>query len=189
MILSDIDIKAAIVEGRIKIDPLPSPGDIQAASLDVHLGNHFFVLKDAPPFWQCISTHTDNSDCFYEATTNQNIVIPPHGLVLAGVSENLTLSNDLACQVGGKSSLGRLGLQVHATAGWVDPGWSGYLTLELTNLTDWPIRVYVGDKIAQLIFMQLFSPARKTYNGKYQNAEKTQISRSYLDHTGVNGEY
>ena len=147
-VLSDGTIRRMVEEGRIGIEPW-DPDMIQPASIDLRLGNSFRVfhnhraraidLRD-PPF-----------------------VVHPGEFVLARTEEHVVLPDDVVARIEGKSSLGRLGLIVHATAGFVDPGFSGTLTLEVTNLTRIPIELWPGLPIAQLSFMALDAPAQRPY--------------------------
>jgi len=158
-VLSDGTIRRLVEEGRIKIDPW-DPAMVQPASVDVRLGGSFRVfhnhrvvaidLKDPP---KGLTEHVQADD----------FVVHPGEFVLGNTLERVTLPDDIVSRVEGKSSLGRLGLIVHATAGFVDPGWEGTLTLEITNLTRVPIRLHAGLPIAQLSFMALDRPAERPY--------------------------
>lgn len=178
MVLSDHDINLALGMGRLKISPMPKPQDIQPASVDVHLGEGFRVLDTGV----ILDTRKPCEEFFkYQESDNGLFTVYPGQLVLAQIAERLILPDDIACQVGGRSSLARLGLFVHVTAGWVDCGWDGNLTLELVNGSGNPINIHVGDRIAQLIFLKVLSPSERLYSGKYQGSNQVECSRSYQD--------
>ena len=161
-VLSDGTIRRFVEEGRIKIDPWDE-GMVQPASVDMRLGNSFRVFHNhkvtaidlrEPPAG--LTEHVDVSE-------GEPFVIHPGEFCLGRTLESVELPDDIVARLEGKSSLGRLGLIVHATAGFCDPGWRGTLTLELNNLTRVPIRLYAGLPIAQLSFMALDAPAERPY--------------------------
>ena len=182
MILSDGTIRKLLAEGRIALDPLEE-AHIQPASVDVRLGGTFLVFRrhmtsDIDP-WQV-------SDQLMEGVTvapSQPFILHPGEFVLGTTLERLTLPEDVVARIEGKSSLGRLGLLIHATAGFVDPGWTnGQITLELSNVAPLPIRLWPGMKIAQLSFMQMDQPAERPYGhpalgSKYQGQSGPVASR------------
>jgi dCTP deaminase len=160
--LSDGTIRRLIAEGRVKIDPFDD-AMVQPASVDLRLGPSFRVFHNfrvesidlnAPP--QGLTEHV-------EITDDEPFVVHPGEFVLGRTAELVELPDDVVARVEGKSSLGRLGLIVHATAGFVDPGFRGTLTLEITNLTRVPIQLFAGLPIAQLSFMALDAPAERPY--------------------------
>jgi dCTP deaminase len=162
-VLSDGTIRRLVEEGRLVIDPW-NPELVQPASVDLTLGDSFRVfhnhrtaaidLRDPP------TNHTE------EITGEEMFVIHPGEFVLGVTREYVELPDDIVARIEGKSSLGRLGLIVHATAGFVDPGFKGTLTLEITNLTRVPIKLYPGLLIAQLSFMTLDAPAERPYGSE-----------------------
>ena len=161
-VLSDGTIRRLVGEGRIAIDPW-DPSMVQPASVDLKLGRSFRVFHNhrlpaidlaEPP--QGVTEHVAVDE-------GQSFVIHPGEFVLGNTVEQVTMPDDLVARIEGKSSLGRLGLIVHATAGFVDPGFSGTLTLEITNLTRVPIVLWPGKPIAQLSFMTLDRPAERPY--------------------------
>jgi len=162
MVLSDRSIREAIANGRIIIEPL---GDdcIQPSSVDLHLDNLFRVFLNHT--MDVIDVKADQEDLteLVKGPEDQYFVLHPGEFVLASTSERVQLPDDLVARIEGKSSLGRLGLIVHATAGFVDPGFRGTLTLEITNLTRVPIILWPGKPIAQLSFMTLDRPAERPY--------------------------
>jgi dCTP deaminase len=161
-VLSDGTIRRLVDEGRIGIEPW-DPALVQPASVDLRLGRSFRVFHNhklpaidlaEPP--QGVTEHVEIGE-------GQSFVIHPGEFVLGSTSEWVELPNDIVARIEGKSSLGRLGLIVHATAGFVDPGFKGTLTLEITNLTRVPIVLWPGRPIAQLSFMALDQPAQRPY--------------------------
>ncbi len=162
-VLSDGTIRRLVDDGQIVIKPW-DPSLVQPASVDLRLGNSFRVfsnhkvatidLRDGPP---------GNLTEEVVATEQEGFVIHPGEFCLGRTEEWVELPDDVVARIEGKSSLGRLGLIVHATAGFIDPGWKGTLTLELNNLTRVPIKLYPGLLIAQLSFMTLDRPAERPY--------------------------
>jgi len=180
-VLSDRTIVRLVEEGRIKIDPW-DPALVQPASIDLRLGDSFRVfhshkltaidLRDPPPSMTEI----------IRIGPEEAFVIHPGEFCLGRTLEHVELPADVVARIEGKSSIGRLGLIVHATAGFCDPGWRGTLTLELNNLARVPIRLYPGLPIAQLSFMALDQPARRPYGhaelgSRYQGQEEATESR------------
>jgi dCTP deaminase len=161
-VLSDATIMRLVREGRIRIDPWDE-GLVQPASVDVRLGDSFRVFHNHRA--SVIDLHDPPAGLTEEVRVapDEPFVIHPGEFCLGRTLEALELPDDIVSRIEGKSSLGRLGLIVHATAGWVDPGWKGTLTLELNNLTRVPIRLYSGLPIAQLSFLALDAPALRPY--------------------------
>jgi dCTP deaminase len=161
-VLSDGTIARLVSEGRIRIEPW-EPGLLQPASVDVRLGNSFRVFHNHRA--SVIDLREPPGNLTEQVTVGENepFVIHPGEFCLGRTLERLELPDDVVARLEGKSSLGRLGLIVHATAGFCDPGWRGTLTLELNNLTRVPIRLYPGLPIAQLSFMMLDAPALRPY--------------------------
>ncbi len=165
-VLSDGTIRRLVDEGRIVIKPW-DPSLVQPASVDLRLGDSFRVfhnhrasaidLRDGPP---------EGLTEAVETTAEEGFVIHPGEFCLGRTAEWVELPEDVVARIEGKSSLGRLGLIVHATAGFIDPGWKGTLTLELNNLTRVPIKLYPGLLIAQLSFMGLDRPAERPYGSE-----------------------
>ena len=161
-VLSDGTIRRLIDEGRIRIDPW-DPSLVQPASVDVKLGGSFRVFHNHRASAIDLREPPRNLTEAIEVTDDEPFVIHPGEFCLATTLEWVELPDDIVSRVEGKSSLGRLGLIVHATAGFVDPGWKGALTLELNNLTRIPIKLWPGMLIAQLSFMALDAPAQRPY--------------------------
>ena len=183
-VLSDRTIKTLLAEGRIVVDPL-GDGCIQPASVDVHLDKHILVFRNSRrPF---IDVRQDLSDLTeMEEIGDQPFMLHPGEFVLGSTLESIEIPDDLVARLEGKSSLGRIGLLIHSTAGYVDPGWKGHLTLELSNVANLPITLYHGMKIGQLSFLQLSTPADVPYGSpelgsKYQGQTVPTASRAYRD--------
>lgn len=185
MVLSDRTIKEEIAKGRLIIDPL-HPDDIQPASVDVHIDRVFRVFKvSSRPY---IDVREPMDDLTDEVVIDEErpFFIHPGEFVLASTLEVLTLPDDILAQVEGKSSLGRIGLLIHATAGFVDPGWTGKLTLELSNVAKMPIALHYGMKIGQLSFLRMSTPVDRPYGSpelrsKYQGQMGPTPSRAHTD--------
>ncbi|HET7083084.1 MAG TPA: dCTP deaminase [Candidatus Limnocylindria bacterium] len=162
MVLSDRDIRSEIAAGRIVIDPF-IPEAVQPSSVDLHLDRRFRVFRNSRyPF---IDVRVDQPDMteLVEIAGDEPFILHPGEFVLGSTLERVALPNDLVARLEGKSSLGRLGLLIHSTAGYVDPGWEGNLTLELSNVANLPITLYDGMKIGQISFQRLSSPAEVGY--------------------------
>ncbi len=180
-VLSDGTIRRLVEGGSIKIDPW-DPGMVQPASVDLNLGSSFLVFHN---FRVPAIDLADPPDNLTEQVTigdDESFVIHPGEFVLGRTLEYVELPDDLVARIEGKSSLGRLGLIVHATAGFVDPGFKGTLTLEITNLTRVPIVLWPGKPIAQLSFMTLDAPAERPYGhpelgSHYQGQVEATASR------------
>lgn len=184
MLLSDTDIRAHIEAGHIDVNPY-SPEHVQPASLDVCLGSQFLQVRTDGP--SCIDPSQDqNLARLTEVARGEPFVLFPGEFVLGSTEEIITLPATIAGRLEGRSSLGRLGLLVHSTAGFIDPGFTGTITLELSNATPLPIRLWPGMRIGQLCLMRLTSPAERPYgdvrNGsKYQGQTGPTASRSHQD--------
>jgi dCTP deaminase len=163
--LSDATIRRLVDEGRIVVDPW-DPDMVQPASVDLRLGDSFRVFHNFRT--SAIDLRDPPKDLTEEVTVEPDtpFVIHPGEFCLGRTAEWVELADDLLARVEGKSSIGRLGLIVHATAGFVDPGWKGTLTLEFANLTRVPIKLYAGLPIAQLSFMELDRAAERPYGSE-----------------------
>ena len=185
MVLSDRTIKEEIAKGRIVIDPL-DPDDIQPASVDVHIDRVFRVFKVSSRPYIDVREPMDDLTDEVVIDADRPFYIHPGEFVLASTLEVITLPDDILSQVEGKSSLGRIGLLIHATAGFVDPGWRGKLTLELSNVAKMPIALHFGMKIGQLSFMRMSTPVDRPYgsaslHSKYQGQMGPTPSRAYTE--------
>ena len=161
-VLSDGTIRRLVEDGRIKIDPWDETL-VQPASVDLRLGDSFRVFHNHRASAIDLRDPPQHLTEEVKVTGDEPFVIHPGEFALGRTLEWVELPDDIVARIEGKSSLGRLGLIVHATAGFCDPGWKGTLTLELANLTRVPIRLYHGLAIAQLSFMALDAPAERPY--------------------------
>ena len=185
MLLSDKDIRAAIESGRVVIDPY-DPTMIQPSSIDVRLDRYFRVFENHK--YPHIDPSVEQPDLtrLVEPEGDEPFILHPGEFALASTYEVVTLPDDLASRLEGKSSLGRLGLLTHSTAGFIDPGFSGHVTLELSNVATLPIKLYPGMKIGQLCMFRLSSPAEHPYGSaeygsRYFGQRGPTASRSYLN--------
>ena len=188
MILSDRSILEALEEGRIEIDPFHRDC-LQPASVDLHLGPTFRVFHNARKPYIDVRQPQDDLTEIVEVPEGGCLILHPHEFVLGSTIERIRLPADIVARLEGKSSLGRLGLLIHSTAGFVDPGWDGRLTLELSNVANLPITLYPGMKIGQVSFYQLTTPALYPYGSpevgsKYQGQQGPMPSRFYTEFTG-----
>ena len=183
MLLSDVDLRKELEAGRLVLDPW-DPAMLQPSSVDVRLDRFFRVFQNSR------YTHIDPMQQQDELTTqvepdgDDPFVLHPGEFVLGSTYEVVTLPDDIAARVEGKSSLGRLGLLTHATAGFVDPGFSGHVTLELANVATLPIKLYPGMKIGQFCFFRLSSASEHPYGSakygsRYQGQRGPTPSRSF----------
>ena len=185
MILSDRSLREALASGRIIIDPLDD-GAVQPSSVDMHVDHFFRVFRnDTTPFIDPKEPQEDLTE-LVEIPDGKSFILHPGEFVLASTLERVQLPDDLAARLDGKSSLGRLGLLTHATAGFVDAGFNGHLTLELSNVATLPIAIYPGMKIGQVSFFQMTTPAEHPYGSgatgsKYQDQRGPTPSRYYLN--------
>ena len=165
MVLSDRTIRRLLGEGRIGIDPLDETL-IQPSSVDVRVDRYFRVFHNARhPFIDVKEPMEDLTE-LVEVNDSGPFILHPGEFVLGSTLERISLPDDLVARLEGKSSLGRLGLLIHSTAGFIDPGWDGHVTLELSNVANLPITIYPDMKIGQISFFQLTSPADNPYGSK-----------------------
>ncbi|RAG81400.1 dCTP deaminase [Streptacidiphilus pinicola] len=185
MLLSDKDIRSEIESGRVVIDPF-DPEMIQPSSIDVRLDRFFRVFENHK--YPHIDPAVEQPDLtrLVEPDGDDPFILHPGEFALASTYEVVTLPTDIASRLEGKSSLGRLGLLTHSTAGFIDPGFSGHVTLELSNVATLPIKLYPGMKIGQLCMFRLTSPAEfpygsERYGSRYLGQRGPTPSRSYLN--------
>ena len=185
MILSDVSIRTALADGRIAIDPL---GDnaIQPSSVDLRIDRYFRVFRNHTTSFIDPKEPQENLTELVETVEEEPFILHPGEFVLGSTLEYVTLPDDLVARLEGKSSLGRLGLLIHSTAGFVDCGFAGHLTLELSNVATLPIALYPGMKIGQISFLQMTTAAEHPYGtsatgSKYQGQRGPTPSRSYLN--------
>ena len=185
MILSDVTIREELAAGRILIDPLDD-ASIQPSSVDLHCDSLFRVFRnDTTPFIDPKLSQEDLTE-LVEVTEGGAFILHPGEFVLGSTLERVALPDDLVARLEGKSSLGRLGLLIHSTAGFVDAGWDGHLTLELSNVANLPIALYPGMKIGQISFLRMTTAAEHPYGSKstgskYQGQRGPTPSRYYLN--------
>ena len=185
MLLSDRDILAQIKAGRVACEPFHE-AMIQPSSVDVRLDKYFRVFENHK--YSVIDPSIEQSELTREviAEGDEAFILHPGEFVLASTYEVITLPDDIAGRLEGKSSLGRLGLLTHSTAGFIDPGFSGHVTLELSNVANLPIKLWPGMKIGQLALFRLSSPAEHpygaaVYGSRYQGQRGPTPSKAYLN--------
>ncbi len=189
MLLSDRDIIAQVNAGRVVLDPW-DPTMVQPASVDVRLDRYFRIFENHR--YDAIDPSANQPELtrLVSPEGDEPFVLHPGEFVLSATYEYVTLPDDVAARLEGKSSLGRLGLLTHSTAGFIDPGFSGHVTLELSNMATLPIKLYPGMKIGQLCFFKLSSPAEHPYGSAsrgshYQGQRGPTASRSHLNFTRI----
>ena len=180
-VLADRDIRARIDAGAIVIEPYDA-GDLQPSSVDLHLDRSFRVFRNNR--YPYIDVRQAQPDLTEMVTVGEDeaFILHPGEFVLGQTLEWVELPADLVARLEGKSSLGRLGLLIHSTAGFIDPGWDGHVTLELSNVANLPITIYPGMKIGQISFMQMTEPATTPYGSaaigsKYKGQRGPTASR------------
>ncbi|MBA0052974.1 dCTP deaminase [Streptomyces sp. AJS327] len=185
MLLSDKDIRAEIDAGRVRIEPY-DPTMVQPSSVDVRLDRYFRVFENHR--YPNIDPAVEQPDLtrLIEVEGDEPFILHPGEFVLASTYEVISLPEDIASRLEGKSSLGRLGLLTHSTAGFIDPGFSGHVTLELSNVATLPMKLWPGMKIGQLCMFRLTTPAEHPYGSarygsRYQGQRGPTPSRSFLN--------
>ena len=185
MLLSDRDIRSEIQSGRVAVEPFDE-AMIQPSSVDVRLDKFFRVFENHK--YSVIDPSIEQAELTREvvADGDEPFILHPGEFVLASTYEIITLPDDIAGRLEGKSSLGRLGLLTHSTAGFIDPGFSGHITLELSNVANLPVKLYPGMKIGQLCLIKLSSPAEHPYGSaiyasRYQGQRGPTPSRSFMN--------
>jgi dCTP deaminase len=181
VVLSDRTIRRLLAEGRIEIDPLDE-SLIQPSSVDVRADRLFRVFHNARYPFIDVKQQMEDLTELVEVDGERAFILHPGEFVLGSTLERIRLPDDLVARLDGKSSLGRLGLLIHSTAGFIDPGWDGQVTLELSNVSNLPITIYPGMKIGQISFVQLTEPADSPYGSgaigsKYQGQRGPVPSR------------
>ena len=185
MLLSDRDIRSEIEAGRVKVEPFEK-AMIQPSSVDVRLDRFFRVFENHK--YEVIDPSKEQPELTREVAVSgdDHFILHPGEFVLASTYEVITLPDDIAGRLEGKSSLGRLGLLTHSTAGFIDPGFSGHITLELSNVANLPVKLFPGMKIGQLCLIRLSSPAEHpygsaVYGSRYQGQRGPTPSKSWLN--------
>jgi len=188
MVLSDRTIHEDLSTGRIVIEPL-GDGCVQPASVDLHLDRQILVFRNNRLPYVDVRETTERLTDKVIIGDNDPFMLHPGEFVLGSTLEHVEVPNDLVARLEGKSSLGRIGLLIHSTAGYVDPGWKGHLTLELSNVSNLPITLYYRMKIGQISFLRLTTPAERLYGdkelgSKYQGQTEPTASKMYEDYRG-----
>lgn len=185
MILSDVSIRKALADNKIVIDPFDESA-IQPSSVDLRVDRYFRVFRNDTTPYIDPKQPQENLTELVEVKDDNAFILHPGEFVLGSTLERVQLPDDIVGRLEGKSSLGRLGLLIHSTAGFIDAGWDGYLTLELSNVANLPIAIYPGMKIGQISFLQMTTAADMPYGSgttgsKYQGQRGPTPSRYYLN--------
>ena len=192
MILSDRTIREEIEAGRIVIDPY-DPACLQPSSVDLHCDSTFRVFHNQRHPYIDVKKEQPDLTEIVEVPQGEPFILHPGEFVLGSTKERVRLPDDLVARLEGKSSLGRLGLLIHSTAGFVDAGFEGNLTLELSNVANLPVTIYYGMPIGQISFMRMDGPVERPYGSgdagsKYQGQAEPTPSRFYLNFKSNSGE-
>ena len=190
MVLSDRAIRRLIEAGRIGIDPY-EPALMQPSSLDVRVDRLFRVFRNSRYPFIDVKAEQEGLTELVEVENDEPFILHPGEFVLGSTLERVRLPDDLVARLEGKSSLGRLGLLIHSTAGYVDPGWKGNLTLELSNVANLPIALYYGMRIGQISFFRMSSAVERPYGSpelrsRYQGQKEPTASAFHRDFDGTN---
>ena len=184
MILSDRSINEAIASGRLGIEPF-DPKLVQPSSIDVRLDNKFLVFRNTKRAFIDVKQPADDLMEMIEVGSEEPMFLHPHEFVLGSTIERVKMPDDLVGRLEGRSSLGRLGVVIHSTAGYLDPAFEGHVTLEISNLANLPVALYPGMRIGQISFSLMTTPADRPYGAargsKYSGQQLPTASRLYLD--------
>lgn len=184
MILSDKSINEAIASGRLGIEPF-DPALVQPSSIDVRLDHKFLVFRNTKRAFIDVRQPADDLMEMIEVGADEPMFLHPHEFVLGSTIERVRMPVDLVARLEGRSSLGRLGVVIHSTAGFIDAAFEGRVTLEISNLANLPIALYAGMRIGQLSFSMMTTPAERPYGpargSKYSGQDVPTASRLYLD--------
>src|SRR5437660_922911 len=192
MILSDRSIREELAAGRIAIEPLDE-SCIQPSSVDLHIDRYFRVFRNHTMGYIDVKQDMEELTELVEIPEDDSFILHPGEFVLGSTAERVALPDDLVARIEGKSSLGRLGLLIHSTAGFIDAGFDGHITLELSNVASLPITIYPGMKIGQVSFVRMTTPADKPYGSgargsKYQGQRGPTPSRYFENFAPLDGE-
>ncbi|MCW2960949.1 MAG: deoxycytidine triphosphate deaminase [Thermoleophilia bacterium] len=187
MVLSDRSIREALAAGRLEITPFDD-ALVQPSSVDVRVGKYFRVFRNNRRPYIDVREPAEGLTELMEATEDDPFILHPGEFVLGATAEQVRIGNDLVGRLEGKSSLGRLGLLIHSTAGFIDPGFQGTITLELSNVANLPITIYPGMKIGQISFLQMTTAADNPYgsgtlDSKYKGQVEPTESKYHLNFT------
>ena len=179
MILSDRDLRCYLSRGELVVTPLDSDVQIQPCSIDLRLANE---VKRYKPDVYMLDSHAKTDDQLKAqlVANGQPLIMRPHEMILARTVERVEIPPTLVGKVEGRSSLGRLGIQIHKTAGWIDPAFRGTITLEISNQNSIPVALWPGDRICQLVLYRLTSEAQRPYGSP-------GLGSKYQDQTAVVG--
>lgn len=185
MILSDRTLREEIASGRILIDPFVAD-NVQPSSIDLTVDRYFRVFRNHTARVIDVKENQEDLTELVEIGSDDVFILHPGEFVLGATAERIGVPDDLVARIEGKSSLGRLGLLIHSTAGFIDPGFDGHITLELANVANLPITIYPGMKIGQVSFLRMTSPAEHPYGSKaagskYQGQRGPTPSRYYAN--------
>ena len=184
MILSDRSIREAIASGRLGVDPY-DPALVQPSSIDVRLDGKFLVFRNTKRAYIDVKQPAEDLMEMIEVGPDEPMFLHPHEFVLGNTVERVRIADDLVGRLEGRSSLGRLGVVIHSTAGFLDPGYEGHITLEISNLANLPVALYPRMRIGQISFVQMTTAAEHPYGpdrrSKYQGQALPTASRLYLD--------
>jgi dCTP deaminase len=183
VILSDRSIREAIENGRIAFDPF-EPANVQPSSVDIRLDRYFRVFRNHTQRVIDVKENQEDLTELVEIGAEECFILHPGEFVLGATEERITVGVDLVGRIEGKSSLGRLGLLIHSTAGFIDPGFDGHITLELANVANLPITLYPGMRVGQVSFLQMTTAADHPYGSssigsKYQGQRGPTPSRYF----------
>jgi dCTP deaminase len=191
MILSDRSLREALRDGRIAVDPL-AEGALQPSSIDLRLDALFRVFRNYSAGFLDLAAIPEDLTEVVEVPFGSAFILHPGEFVLGATIERITVADDLVARLEGKSSLGRLGLLIHSTAGFIDPGFTGHVTLELSNVAQLPITLYPGMRVGQISFLQMTTRAEVPYGSdalgsKYQGQRGPTPSRYRLEPADLAG--
>ncbi len=183
-ILSDVDIKKCLKDGKIVIDPIKDEKQIQPSSVDLRIGNEFkgFKIITKPYIDPFDDTDLESYMTSFHINKEEPFIIHPGEFTLATTYETVKLPDDIVARVEGRSSMGRLGITMHVTAGYIDPGFEGKITLEISNIGKMPVALYPGQRVCQIVFETMTSPSLKPYghedrDSKYMGQTGPQVSK------------
>jgi len=180
MVLSDRSIKEAIAQGRIIIDPL-GEDCVQPSSVDLHIDRYFRVFRNHTQRVIDVRDAQEDLTELIDVDPDSPMILHPGEFMLGSTTERIAIPDDIVGRLDGKSSLGRLGLVIHSTAGFVDAGWDGHITLELSNVANLPITLYPGMKIGQISFFQMTTPADRPLRKRGSRLEVLRAAWSYAE--------
>lgn len=183
MILSDRDIKEYLKSGKLRVDNLEDPElQIQPSGIDLRLGNSFRIFKNMSIPFIDTKAPIENYTEAIEIADDKPFIIHPGEFVLGIIKEYIKVPNDLVGTVDGRTSLGRLGISIHTTSAGINPGWEGFLTLEISNIGKLPVALYPGMRICKVSFVKLTSPAEKPYKvDKYKSPSVPEESKIFKE--------